>query len=154
MTQCGKLLQDSLCAVGLLVLLSACGPISTTQTTQNITVSPAFQSQMSPIPTPPAYRCGAWSSNNAPSPYSTITIYAKLTKNTQGVSGATAQATVHFQHSDLPLNQQMSSDSGGYISFVLPLQGRQPTLVPATVDVIFTIGTTNVVCTPAFFTPE
>ncbi len=150
-----KLFQHSIFAAGMLFALSGCGLSTTSQAVQtDATVSPAFQAQMSPIPTPATYRCGAWSSNNAPSPYSTITIYAKLTKNTQGVSGATAQATAHFQDGDLPLDQQATSDQGGYVSFTLPLQGRQPRLVPTTVDVIFTVGSTKIACTPAFFTPE
>ncbi len=142
-------------AIGLLLLLAACEPIvSQPKPQQTVTIKKSFQSQVSPIPTVPAYRCGAWSSNNAPKADSTITIYAKLTKDVMGVPGATATAVVHFQGGDLTLDQQPVSDSGGYVSFPLPLQGRQPGQVPATVDVTFAVQGTTVHCTPAFFTPQ
>lgn len=139
----------------LLFLLVACGPTaSQAKPQQTVTVNKSFQSQLSPVPTVPTYRCGAWSSNNVPGTYSTITIYAKLIKNVAGISGATAQAVVHFQEVDAALDQQPASDSGGYVSFTLPLQGRQPGGVPATVDVTFKVGGQSVQCTPAFFTPQ
>jgi hypothetical protein len=143
--------------VGILLLIEACAPLAGTNQVQlqpTVTINPLFQSQISPIPTVPEYLCGAWSSNNAPGPNSTITIYARLTKDIAGVSGATASAVVHFQGGDQALSQQPTSDSGGYVSFHLPLQGRQPVGVPATVDVTFTNfpgGTLQ--CTSAFFTP-
>ncbi|HYU75898.1 MAG TPA: hypothetical protein VEL31_24760, partial [Ktedonobacteraceae bacterium] len=105
-------------------------------------------------PSPSQYRCGAWASNNAPSPNATIVIFARLIKNVKGVSGATASAIVHFRNGDQTLDQQPASDDGGYVSFKLPLQGRQPDRVPATVDVIFSnFPGGTVQCTPAFFTP-
>ena len=67
---------------------------------QTVTVSSGFQSQASPVPTIPPYLCGAWSSNNAPGPNSTIVIFARITKNLAGVNGATASAVVHFQSGD------------------------------------------------------
>jgi len=141
----------------LIVLLIACGGPAVDQTgpQQTVTVSPKFQSQLSPVPSPPTYRCGAWASNNAPSPNDTITIYARLTQNLQPVSGATATAVVHFQGGDQTLDQHPASDGGGFVSFTLSLQGQQPTQVPATVSVIFTNfpgGTLN--CSQAFFTPQ
>src|SRR5579872_4231829 len=137
-----------------LLLLMSCGGPTVDQATpqQTVTVSPKFQSQLSPIPTPPTYRCGAWSSNNAPGPNDTITIYARLTKDLVGVGGATASAVVHFQGNDQALDQHPTSDDGGYVSFMLPLQGQQPATIPATVDVTFTNfpgGTLH--CTQAFF---
>ena len=88
-----------------------------------------------------------------PGDYATIRIYAKLTKNLTGIRGATAIATVHFQTGDVQLDQQ-ESDNGGYVTFSLPLQGRQPSRVPATVDVTFTNSPGGTLkCTPAFFTP-
>ncbi|MBE3561139.1 MAG: hypothetical protein IMW89_18260 [Ktedonobacteraceae bacterium] len=138
----------------LLSLLAACGTtVTTAQVKPTPTIDPAFQRQLSPVPSPPAYRCGAWASNNAPSAYSTITIYARLMRDLRGVSGAPATAVVHFKYGDLPLNQQSVSDSGGYVSFTLQLQGRQPRLQPATVDVAFSINGQTIQCTPAFFTP-
>src|SRR5579864_767172 len=90
-----------------LLLLTACGSTASQAAPQaTVTVDQTFQSQISPIPTVPTYRCGAWSSNNAPSPSSTITIYARLTKNIAGVPGATATADVHFQNSEQLLDQQ------------------------------------------------
>jgi hypothetical protein len=143
------------CGLGLLLFLAACGPtISQAPSQQTVTISKSFQDQLSPIPSPSTYRCGAWSSNNAPGPYSTIFIYAKLVKNITGVAGATAQAVVHFKNFDQPLDPQ-TSDSGGYVTFTLPLQGRQPLNIPATVDVTFSNfpgGTLH--CQQAFFTPE
>jgi hypothetical protein len=142
----------------LSVLLSACGTaVNQIQPAATVTISPGFQSAVSPLPTVPAYRCGAWSSNNAPTPHSTIFIYARLTKNLQGVSGATATAMVHFSSGDVQLTQEPVSDAGGYVRFTLSLEGRQPLNTPATVDVTFTDipgGPASVRCSPAFFTPQ
>src|SRR6266849_7375446 len=150
-------LKLGLLCIALLLILTACGSTASQAAPQaTVTVDQTFQSQISPIPTVPTYRCGAWSADNAPGPSSTIIIFAKLTKNTAGVLGATATAVVHFQSGNQPLDQNPPvSDGGGYVSFTLPLQGRQPTKIPATVDVIFKIlpGGTLVYCTPAFFTP-
>ncbi len=148
----------SLAGACLLALLSACGP-AVTQTTPavTVTISPGFQGQTSPVPTVPGYRCGAWTSNNAPPPNATITIYARLMHGLQGVAGATATAVVHFSGGDQQLGQQPTSDGGGYVSFTLPLQGQQPRNTPATVDVTFTNipgGPASLRCTSAFFTPQ
>jgi hypothetical protein len=139
----------------LISLLTACGLASSqVKPPPTVVISKSFQSQLSPIPSPATYRCGAWSSNNTPGTYETITIYARITKNLKPVSGANASAVVHFQNGDQPLDQTQTSDSGGYVKFMLPLQGHQPANVPATVDVTFSNfsgGTLH--CTPAFFTP-
>jgi hypothetical protein len=139
----------------LLCMLTACGATpGQVAPQQTVTVSKTFQSQVSPIPAIPTYLCGAWSSNNAPGPNSTITIFARITKDLTGVSGATATAVVHFQGGDQTLDQHPASDNGGYVSFTLALQRSQPDRIPATVDVTFTNfpgGTLR--CTPAFFTP-
>ena len=144
-------------SLSFLVVLADCGPAtSSVQVQPTSTIDKNFQAQISPIPTTPPYLCGAWSSNNAPSPYSTITIYARLTKNIAGVSGATAIAVVHFQGGDQQLDAQPVSDPGGYVTFTLPLQGRQPGHIPATIDITFTNvpGSPDPVhCTQAFFTP-
>lgn len=141
--------------MALLFILAACGATpSQVGPQQTVTISNTFQSQVSPAPAVPMYRCGAWTSNNAPRADSTITIYARITKNIAGVNGATATAVVHFQDGSQELDQHPTSDNGGYVSFTLPLQGRQPTGIPATIDVTFTNfpgGTLH--CTPAFFTP-
>jgi hypothetical protein len=148
-------LKSGLLCIALLLILTACGSTASQAAPQaTVTVDQTFQSQVSPIPTVPTYRCGAWSSDNAPGPFSTIIIYARLTKNITGVPGVAASAIVHFQKGDQQLDQHPVSDSGGYVSFTLPLQGNQPTKIPATVDVIFTnlpVGSLH--CTPAFFTP-
>ncbi len=141
----------------LIVLLIACGGPTVDQAgpQQTVTVSPKFQSQLSPIPSPPTYRCGAWASNNAPGPNDTITIYARLTRDLQPVSGATGSAVVHFQGGDQALDQHPTSDSGGYVSFTLSLQGQQPDNVPATVSVTFTnFPGGTLACSQAFFTPQ
>lgn len=144
--------------LGLFLLLTACsGGVSVSQVRPQptVTVGTAFQAQLSPIPSPATYRCGAWSSNNAPNPYGTITIYARLTRDVRGVNGATATAVVHFHDGDLTLTQQPVSDNGGYVTFPLPLQGREPLNVPVTVDVTFgNFPGGTVHCTPAFFTPQ
>jgi hypothetical protein len=139
----------------LLLMLTACGATpDQVAPQQTVTVSSSFQSQVSPVPNIPTYLCGAWSSNNAPGPNSTITIYARITKNLAGVRGATATAVVHFQGGDQTLDQHPASDNGGYVSFTLALQGRQSDKIPATVDVIFTnFPGGTLPCTPAFFTP-
>src|SRR5579884_1248543 len=137
------------------LLLTACGTaVSSARPQQTVTVNPSFQAQISPIPTIPPYRCGAWASNNAPGASSTIVIYSRLTHNAQGVSGISATADVHFQSGDVNLGTA-TSDSGGYVTFTLPLQGRQPAQIPATVDVTFSSlpGGGTVRCT-AFFTPR
>jgi len=144
----------SILALGALLLLAGCGTTaSQLKPQQTIVVSKSFQSQISPVPTVPTYRCGAWSANNAPGAYSVLTVYAKLTKNVLGVSGATASATVHFYGNDVTLDHQPVSDAGGYVTFTVPLAGRQPRQTPTTVDVSYNIGSKTVHCTPAFFTP-
>jgi hypothetical protein len=144
-------------ACGCVALLAACSPTtsSSLQPVKTVTINPSFQAQLSPIPTMAPYACGSWASNNAPGPYSTITIYARLTKNSKGVSGATATGVVHFQGGDMQLDTQPTSDSGGYVSFSLPLQGRQPRNVPATVSITFSNvpGYSGHVQCSAFFTP-
>ena len=144
-------------ALVLLLALSACGSASavnlnSAQPQQMVTVNPGFQTQMSPIPTIPSYRCGAWTSNNAPNPGSTITVYARLTHDIQGVQGMAATAIVHFQSGDVTLDQA-TSDQGGYATFKLALQGRQPAKVPATVDVTFTGVPGGAQKCTTFFTP-
>lgn len=135
-------------------MLAACGAtVNQVKPQQTIVVGKSFQSQVSPIPTVPPYRCGAWSANNAPGSYSVLTVYAKLTKNVLGVNGAIASATVHFYNNDVTLDQQPVSDAGGYVTFSIPLQGRQPRQTPTTVDVTFNASGKTVHCTPAFFTP-
>ena|SRR3989442_2217212 len=148
-------LKLGLLCIALLLILTACGSTASQAAPQaTVTVDQTFQSQVSPIPTVPTYRCGAWSSDNAPGPFSTIIIYARLTKNITGVPGVAAIAIVHFQKGDQQLDQHPVSDGGGYVSFTLPLQGNQPTKIPATVDVIFTnLPGRSLHCTPAFFTP-
>jgi hypothetical protein len=114
--------------LGLLLLLAACASTAAQiEPQQTVTVSTSFQARLSPVPTVPPYRCGAWSSNNAPGTSSTISIYAKLTKVTKdlltvGVSGAAAQAVVHFKNSDVPLDAQTSDDSG-YVTFPFLCEG-------------------------------
>ena len=138
----------------LLLMLAACGATPDQVAPQlTVTIGKTFQSQVSPIPPVPKYLCGAWSSNNAPGPNSTINIYARITKNLVGVPGAAATGVVHFQSGDQTLDQHPTSDTGGYVSFTLALQGRQPVKIPATVDVIFGFPGVTLHCTPAFFTP-
>jgi hypothetical protein len=133
------------------LLLTACGTaVNSVSPQQTVTVNPSFQAQLSPVPTVPPYRCGAWASNNTPGSGSTIQIYARLTKDALGISGITAQAVVHFQDFDDPLDAQ-TTDDGGFVAFPLSLDGRQPRHVPATVDVTFSVSGKNITCT-AFFT--
>lgn len=148
-----------LCSLALaaVLMLSACGSgstlnVSSTGPQQTVTISSGFQGQMSPIPTIPPYRCGAWTSNNAPNPGSTIKVYARLTHNVQGVQGITATAVVHFQGGDVTLDQA-TSDEGGYVSFTLALQDRQPAKVPATIEVTFTGVPGGAQKCSTFFTP-
>lgn len=145
-----------LAALALLPGLAACGEgqVNAAPPQQMATIDPGFQSHMSPLPTTPPYRCGAWASNNAPGSSSTIIIYARLMHNASPAGGIAATATAHFQSGDANLGQT-TSDAGGYVSFTLPLQGRQPTNVPATVDVTFSgLPQGSLHCTPAFFTPR
>lgn len=140
-----------------IALLMGCGGPTVDQAgpQQTVTVSPKFQSQLSPVPSPAVYRCGAWASNNAPGPNDTITIFARLTRDLQPVNGATASAVVHFQGGDQTLDQHPASDAGGFVTFTLPLQGQQPDKVPATVSVSFTnFPGGTLACSQAFFTPQ
>src|ERR1035438_994503 len=83
--------------LSLFLLATACGPVvNQIKPQQTVTIGKTFQTQATPLATVPPYRCGAWASNNAPNANSTILIIAKLTKNIQGVAGATAVATVIF----------------------------------------------------------
>ncbi|HEU5384174.1 MAG TPA: hypothetical protein VFV38_52945 [Ktedonobacteraceae bacterium] len=145
-----------LITLALLPGLTACGEaqVNAAPPQQVATINPGFQAHTSPVPTTPPYRCGAWTSNNAPGTFSTITVYARLTRNTNPAGNIAATATVHFQNGDANLGQA-TSDAGGYVSFTLPLQGRQPANVPATVDVTFSgLPQGSLHCTPAFFTPR
>ena len=138
----------------LLCLLSACrSDAHQLEPLPTVTVNPNFQRQLNPVPTIPPYRCGAWASNNTPGAYTTITIYAKLTKDMTGVPGISATAVTHFKDANITLDQRPVSDGNGYVSFTLPLQGRQPRLMPATVDVKFATSGSPVQCS-AFFTPQ
>ncbi len=144
----------SMALLSAILLVAACGPtVNQIKPQQTVTVNKSFQGQSVP-PTVPPYRCGAWSSNNAPGALSTIRVYAKLTKNIAGVAGATAAATVHFQGGDATIGQEPRSDKGGMVVFTLPLQGRQPKGVPATIDVTFNVGGATIQCAQAFFTPQ
>ena len=139
----------------LALLLGACGPtVNQAPTQQTVTINPTFQSKLSPVPTKPTYLCGSWTSNNAPGPYSTITIYARLTKDIAGVSGAMATAVVHFHDGDQTLDQHPVSDSGGYVSFPLSLQGHQPLKIPATIDITFKNFPGGTLSCSTFFTPQ
>ncbi|GCE20064.1 hypothetical protein KDK_38640 [Dictyobacter kobayashii] len=141
----------------LLVTLSACGPtiaVNQPKAQPTVTINKSFQKGIPAIPKLSKYLCGAWSSANNPNTYGVITIYARLTQNVKPVPGASAQATAHFAYGDLNLDQAPVSDSGGYVSFVLQLQGQQPRMTAATVDVSFNVDGKTVACTPAFFTPQ
>jgi hypothetical protein len=146
--------------LSMLILFAACSsivPVSQVQKQPTVTIPKSFQAQISPIPTFPPLVCGSWSSNNAPSPGGVITIYAKLTDNLAGVSGAVATATVNFAFGSVTLADNPISDSGGYVTFTLPLQNRQPVGVPATVSITFYSvpgHKGSVSCTQAFFTPQ
>jgi hypothetical protein len=138
----------------LLCLLSACrSDVHQPEPLPTVTVNPNFQMQSSPVPAVPPYRCGAWTSNNTPGLYTTITIYAKLTKDVAGMPGILATAVAHFKDANITLDQHPASDKNGYVSFTLPLQGRQPRLLPATVDVKFATSGSPAQCS-AFFTPQ
>jgi hypothetical protein len=148
-------LPGSLLLFSLFLLVAACGPtVNEIKPQQAITINKSFQTQATPLATVPTYRCGAWASNNAPTAFNTILILAKLTQDIKSIAGATATATVHFQEGDVTLATQPISDQGGMVSFTLPLQGRQPKGIPATVGVSFTVGKATVTCSPAFFTPQ
>ncbi|GCE48904.1 hypothetical protein EI42_01415 [Thermosporothrix hazakensis] len=143
-----------LCTV-LLLIVGCSGPsaASPAKPRATATIDPSFQSQLSPVPTVPPYRCGAWASNYGPPAYGNVTIYARITKDNKGVKGLTATGTVNFDGWSEPLGDPQTSDEGGYVSFVIALGGRQPRLTPATVDITFTAGNQKVTCS-AFFTPQ
>src|SRR5437762_14309845 len=104
----------------LVVLLGACGPaVNQPPTQKTVTINPTFQSQLSPVPTIPTYRCGSCTSNNAPGRNSTITIYARFTKEVAGVRGAMGTAVVNINDEDSTLDRHRTIDTGSYVS--LPL---------------------------------
>jgi hypothetical protein len=100
-------------AIFLLLLMSfivvACSTTGSDTATTNlgappVTVTIQFNNNLTttPLPTQPAYLCGAWITNTSPAfaPGSTIPVYAKFVHlvngNPQGVAGATAQATLYL----------------------------------------------------------
>lgn len=149
-------LCSGLLALWAVLALAGCGSVpamSATQPQQVATIPPGFQSQVTPIPTAAPYRCGAWTSNNAPTRGATITVFARLTRSGKGVAGIAAVADIHFQSGDVTLEQD-TSDAGGYVSFQLALQDRQPVQVPATIDVTFRGVPGGALTCTAFFTPR
>jgi hypothetical protein len=149
-------LFSGLCALFVVLALAGCSStpvLNAAQPQQVATINPGFQSQVTPIPGVPLYRCGAWTSNNAPNAGATITVLARLTRAGKGVGGITAVAAVHFRSGDVTLNQD-TSDAGGYVSFPLPLQNRQPAHIPATIDVTFHGLSSGALRCTAFFTPR
>jgi ABC-type amino acid transport substrate-binding protein len=152
--------KASLLLLGLLPFLLSfslvgCGPtVNQIKPQEPVSINKTFQRSLTPMPGVPQYRCGAWASTSAPGAYSSITVYAKITKDVTGVPGAMAQAIVHFKSSDVTLDARPVSDAGGYVTFALPLQGRQPRLSAATVDINFSVQGQTVHCSQAFFTPQ
>jgi hypothetical protein len=154
-----KSIHAFLPSIFLVLALTACGPTASQwQATRNVSVNKAFQKKISQLVPIPNYLCGAWTSNNAPNPYSSINIYARLTQHTDQeiapVRAAPAQATIHYAYGDKKLDQVPVSDSGGYVTFYLQLQGQQPRLVAATIDIFFKVDGKHVPCSHAFFTPQ
>jgi hypothetical protein len=149
-------LFSGLCALCAVLAVAGCGStpaLNAAQPQQVATINPGFQSQVTPIPTVPPYRCGAWTSNNAPNAGATIAVLARLTRAGKGVEGIAAVADVHFLSGDVTLNQD-TSDAGGYVSFPLSLQNRQPARIPATIDVTFHGLPGGALTCVAFFTPR
>jgi hypothetical protein len=87
----------------LLVACSSGSPTTSAATSPTPTLSLQMgdSGDLSPTPTPLAYTCGAWVTQNT-LPYGTnqIGVYAKFTKlvngNPQGIDAANATATVHW----------------------------------------------------------
>src|SRR5260370_3609914 len=122
----------------LLLMLAGCGEThDQVAPQQTVTVSKKFPSQVSPIPPVPTYLCGAWSSNNAPGPNSTINIYARITENLVGVNGATATAVLHFQGGDQEPDPPPARGNGRHILFYLDVLCRQPDSISRNSDVNF-----------------
>lgn len=151
----GYFVQRLIFFFAIVCWLCACGPaVNQIKPQETLTVNQQFQKQLTPIPTVPIYRCGAWTSHNMPDAHSSILIYARLTKESvSGFTGVTAQAIVHFKSGNVLLDEKPTSDTNGYVTFNLSLAGRQPPLVPATVDVTFNTQGSATTCT-AFFTPR
>ena len=93
-----------------------------------VTITIQFDNGTTALPTQAPYLCGAWITNTSPAfiPNTTIPVYAKfihLTNgNPQGMSGATAQAVVHFADgSTVPLPATTTGSDGlAVFSFKLP----------------------------------
>src|SRR6266487_421170 len=118
-------LKLSVFGASLLCMLTACGATPDQVAPQQaVTVSSGFQSKASPIPTIPTYLCGAWSSNNAPGPNSTIFIYARITKDHTGVSSAATTTIVPYEGSDQEHDKPPASDNWGNVSSTPVLAGR------------------------------
>ena len=141
--------------MSILLLLAACGPtVNQIKPQQTITVNQGFQQELTPIPTVPPYRCGAWAANNVPGAYSSVSIYARLTNDvSNGVPGIRATAVAHLKIGDVPINGQLISDASGYVTFDFALAGQQPRLIPATIEVTFNTPGSSTTCS-AFFTPQ
>jgi hypothetical protein len=154
-----KSIHTFVASILLPLALTACGPTASQwQVTRNVSVGKAFQKNLPALAPIPRYLCGAWSSNNAPDPYSSINIYARLTQQVNQeitpVQAAPAQATIHYAYGDKKLDQVPVSDSGGYVTFYLQLQGQQPRLAAATIDIFFKVDGHQIPCSHAFFTPQ
>jgi len=126
-------------AIFLLLLMSfivvACSTTASDTPTANlgappVTVTIQFNQDLTttPLPTQPAYVCGAWITNTSPGyvPGSTIPVYAKFVHlvngNPQGVPGASAQATLYLSDEApraLP-GTVTGSDGLAVFSFQLP----------------------------------
>ena len=125
-------------AIFLLLLMSfivvACSTGSDTATANlgapPVTVTIQFNNDLTttPLPTQPAYLCGAWITNTSPGfvPGNIIPVYAKfihlVNGNPQGVAGASAQATLLLSDAAPRALQSTVTGSDGLavFSFQLP----------------------------------
>ena len=125
-------------AIFLLLLMSftivACSTTGSDTSTANlgappVTVTIQFNKNLTttPLPTQPAYLCGAWITNTSPAfaPGSTIPVYAKFVRlvngNPQGVAGASSQATLYLADGTTRALQSTTTGSDGLAAFSFQL---------------------------------
>src|SRR5437667_984424 len=159
-------------AILLLLLMSlivvACsttdaGTTATNQGAPPVTVTIQFNNDLTALPTHAPYLCGAWITNTSPSfiPGSMIPVYAKFVHvvkgNPQGVSGATAQATLYLGNGAVtPLPTTTTGPDGlAVFSFQLP---NDPNIANRNNLVTVTFSAPSAACTvdqskAAYFTP-
>ncbi|GCE12611.1 hypothetical protein [Tengunoibacter tsumagoiensis] len=135
----------------LSIIVVACGATNTTTTASNgpvPTVTIQLGKKQSPTPPPPPFSCAAWVTETTPrAGVSTIVVNAKYTRitngNPEGISGATALATVHWADKRADTTVSATTTPDGLATFPISVpQDTNPALVNhvTLIDVTFNGG--------------